>query len=70
MSLGRSAPDCELTPQLTSDPAHYETKVETQATVYVTWQDPFMPREPVQRTIEDFVKLVANVVPRFDGFVL
>jgi len=57
-------------PILTDDPAYYEPKVNTQATVCVTWQDTFMPPEPVERTLEDFVKIVADIVPRFDPFVL
>lgn len=56
-----------VNPQLAISDA--EAKVQTQGTVYVTWQDSFMPREPVQRTMKDFVKLVTDIVPRFDRFV-
>jgi hypothetical protein len=61
-------PSSEFPPHLSGDPAYYEPKVQTQATVYVTWQDPSMPWEPVERTLEDFIKLVANIIPRFDSF--
>lgn len=60
----------QLNPHLTDDPSYYTPQVKAEAAVHVTWQDPFMPREPVTRTIEDFVKLVADIVPRFDNFVI
>jgi len=55
---------------LTDDPSYHEPQMNTQATVCVTWQDPFMPPEPVERTMDDFVKLVADIVPRFDRFCI
>lgn len=58
----------DVNPQLAMTEA--EAKFQTQTTVHVTWQDASMPREPVQRTIEDFVKLVADIIPRFGQFVL
>ncbi len=51
-------------------PGMFEPDVQTQATVFVTWQDLTMPREPVEKTLEDMVKRVSTVVPRFDRFVL
>jgi hypothetical protein len=52
----------ELTPN--------EADVKTQVTVCVTWKDPFMPPEPVDRTLGDFIKCVAEIIPRFERFVL
>jgi hypothetical protein len=51
-------------------PGMLEPDVQTQATVFVSWEDLTMPREPVDLTIENMIKSVANVIPRFDGFVL
>jgi hypothetical protein len=69
LSGGRFSIDfpSDINPQLAITEA--EAKVQAQTTVHVTWQDSAMPREPVQRTIEDFVKLVANIIPRFERFV-
>jgi hypothetical protein len=60
----------QFPPPFGTDLSHYKPQVKTQATVYVTWQDPFMPREPVARTMEDFVKLIAHIVPGFDRFCI
>ncbi len=49
---------------LHSDAMH----VDTQATIYVTLQDVTMPREPVERTLEQIVERVADAIPRFDEF--
>ena len=40
--------------------------VHPQATVFATWQDVTMPREPVDRTLEKFVKSVSDVIPKFE----
>lgn len=45
-----------------------DMEVDCQATVYVAWQDVAMPPEPVDRTLEQIIKTVANVIPRFDPF--
>jgi hypothetical protein len=42
--------------------------MDAQATIYVAFQDVTMPREPVDRTLEQIVETVANVIPRFNGF--
>jgi hypothetical protein len=50
-----------------------ETKrsdVNTQATITVTWEDITMPREPVHRTLTNIFETVADVVPKFDRYVL
>jgi len=54
----------------TSQPAlsPENVKVEAQATVFVAFQNSVMPREPVDRTLEQMVECVARVVPRFDSF--
>jgi hypothetical protein len=43
--------------------------VNAQPTISVTWQDVTMPHEPVDRTLEDIVKCVANIIPRFQPFL-
>src|ERR1039457_177878 len=42
--------------------------VDAQASVYISWVEKFMPPEPVERTLENIVKCVADIVPRFDRF--
>ena len=42
--------------------------VDTQVTTYVALQDVTMPREPVERTLEQIIETVANVIPRFETF--
>jgi hypothetical protein len=37
-------------------------------TIYVTWKDVLMPREPVHVTLEKIVKCVRGIVPGFDSF--
>ncbi len=39
-----------------------------QVTIYVTFQDVAMPREPVDRTLEQIIETAANVIPRFEPF--
>jgi hypothetical protein len=41
-------------------------KVDGQAIFFVSLQNPLVPLEPVDRTIQDIVKCVADIVPRFD----
>jgi hypothetical protein len=43
--------------------------VNTQAGVYVALADRFMPREPVDVTLDEIIKTVADVIPRFDRFL-
>lgn len=45
-----------------------EMEMDTQPTIYVTWKDSLMPREPVDRTLEQIIETVANIIPRFDQF--
>jgi hypothetical protein len=35
---------------------------------YVTWKDVPVPSVPIDRTLEQIIKCVANIVPRFDSF--
>lgn len=42
--------------------------MKAQVPIYVTFQDVAMPREPVERTLEQIIETVANIIPRFDGF--
>jgi len=44
--------------------------VDIQPTVAVTWEDVTMPREPVHRTLKEIFETVADVVPKFDRYVL
>jgi hypothetical protein len=43
-------------------------RMEHQVAVCVTFQDVSMPREGVDRTLENIVKCVADIVPRFEPF--
>ena len=70
ITVSRVKVGAHLPPQLIASSSYYASQVKTSATVHVTWQDPFMPREPVARTMQDFVERVADIVPRFDAFVL
>lgn len=45
-----------------------KVKVEGQATIYISFSDPSMPREPADITLANIVKCVADVIPRFEGF--
>jgi hypothetical protein len=44
-----------------------EVDVDVQAAVYITGQDVPVPHVPVDRTLEQIIETVANVVARFDG---
>jgi hypothetical protein len=43
--------------------------MHAQLSIFVALQDAAVPREPVERTLENIVKSVADVIPRFDGFL-
>jgi hypothetical protein len=45
-----------------------EVKVEGDVAVFVTLQDVAMPVTPVDRLLEDIVKTVADIIPRFEPF--
>jgi hypothetical protein len=47
---------------------HAGVKVDGDVAVYITFRDISMPRVPVDRTLEQIVETVANVIPRFDQF--
>jgi len=46
------------------------TKMEmnAQVAIYVTWKDSLMPPVRVDRTLEEIIKAVADIVPGFDRF--
>lgn len=46
-----------------------DVKVDGQVTVFVSLQNAPVPLEPVDRTLENIVKCVADIVPRFEPFV-
>lgn len=41
-------------------------KVDGQVTVFVSFEDPSVKREPIDTTLEQIIKCVANIVPMFD----
>jgi hypothetical protein len=45
-----------------------DVKVNIDALVYITCSDLTMPREPLDRTLEQIIKTVADLIPRFDPF--
>jgi hypothetical protein len=47
-----------------------DMQMKAKAPIYVTWKDVSMPQEPLDRTLENIVKCVADIVPRFDSFFI
>lgn len=43
-------------------------QVQPEPTIFVAFEDVLMPHVPVDRTLEQIVETVANVIPRFDRF--
>jgi hypothetical protein len=43
-------------------------QVKGKATGFVAFEDVTMPREPVDRTLEQIIETVSNIIPRFDCF--
>jgi hypothetical protein len=46
-----------------------DMQMKAKAPIYVTWKDVLMPREPLDRTLEQIIKCVVDIVPRFDAFL-
>jgi hypothetical protein len=46
-----------------------DVKVDADVAVFVTLQNVAVPREPIGTAVENLVKCVAHIVPRFDRFV-
>ena len=46
-----------------------DMQVNGQATAFVAWKDVGMPWEPVGTTLANIIKCVANVIPRFEGYM-
>src|SRR5580658_216761 len=44
--------------------------MRAQLAIFVALQEPEMPREPVERTLENIVKGVADVIDRFERFLV
>jgi len=51
-----------------SDAEREEMGVNCNVSVFVTFQNVTMPREPVDRTLENILKTVADIIPRFERF--
>lgn len=45
-------------------------RVKHQVNIFVTFQDVSMPREPVDRTLEQIIEAAANIIPRFEVFLV
>jgi len=45
-----------------------DVEMKGKAAIYVTWKDVSMPRERVDVTLQQIVKCVADIIPRFDRF--
>jgi hypothetical protein len=45
-----------------------DVKVNVDAAVQITFRDLTMPREPLDRTLEQVIETVTNVIPKFDRF--
>jgi hypothetical protein len=56
---------------ITGEPPALQADVQMKAEVaiYLAWKDVPMPREPVERTLVQIVKTVANIIPQFDTFL-
>jgi hypothetical protein len=52
----------------TSEQQPRSVKVDGQVAVFVSLQNPLVPLEPIERTLEQLVKCVADIVPRFEPF--
>jgi hypothetical protein len=50
-------------------PVQSNMQMKGQVAIYVTWQDLPVPREPVERTLEQIIETVAKVIARFDRFL-
>src|SRR2546422_3438816 len=51
-------------------PMQSNVQMKGEVAIYVTWQDVPVPSEPVDRTLEQIIETVANVIPRFDRFFI
>lgn len=56
--------DPDLLPFIQQNPMN----VNVQATVQITFQDVAVPLVPADRTLEQIIKTVSNLIPKFDGF--
>ncbi len=45
-----------------------DMQMKAEPTISVTWEDVSMPREPLDVTLENIVRCVEGIVPRFDAF--
>lgn len=45
-----------------------DMQMKAKVPIYVAWENIAMPREPVDRTLEQIIKCVTDIVPRFDVF--
>ena len=49
---------------------HSDVQMKGKVAFFVTWKDVPVPHEPVDRTLEQIVKTAADIVPRFDRFLM
>ena len=51
-----------------SEPQSREVKVDGQVSVFIALKDSLMPFVPIEGTLEQIIKCVANIIPRFETF--
>ena len=60
--------DLKTNPKWDTSEVPDDMHVNGQVSVYVAINDPAVPRIPVERLLENIVKRVADIIPRFDRF--
>jgi hypothetical protein len=72
MYFGRIPDDGRVTFQTSPPPPSKQPDaamdVRAEAGVSVMWKDVTLPRESADRTLEQIIKAVTNIIPRFDAF--
>ena len=54
---------------ITADsPLQSNVQMKGEVAIYVTWKDVPVPHVPADRTLEQIIETVANIIPRFDEF--
>lgn len=61
---------CNVAPgQATASVRAGDVEVQGEIAAFVSLQDPTVPHMPVEILLEDVIKCVANIIPRFEPFV-